>query len=651
MNPSSIASSVIPPGQEKDESCTHSDHAHPSVPYSAAAHEGVQQPQAAHPAVLHAQTLYMPIESPPTPAPSPGPVSNRPPIYPLGLASNHLLNSQDPVIRRQILTSILASCTPSELLFISTTVAPLLKRDFLVWLPIELSLHILSYVEDPKSLVRASMVSKHWYKLVTEECVWRGMCRTHGFEDFDDDHSMARWQKEDFPVWKEDFSYREHYKISHITMTNWRKGGSLLQSHRVPVVNAENGVVTSLALDREWIVIALANNKIHVFSAKTGVLARTLVGHDAGVWAVCLVSKGGYPARPPRDDNARKKGKHDVDTLRSGVESLNIAQTQEQYISPSLRTALGLDLHDDGPGSSDTWEDRPWPKADAFPGKCSDSTSASQGWGQPNALVVSGGCDKVIKVWDIKTGYCIYNLTGHTSTVRCIRVLHNRPIAVSGSRDATVRVWDIQRGRALRVLRGHRHSVRCLDVCGNRVVSGSYDTTCRVWDIDTGACLHVLRGHYHEIYSVAFDGVRIASGGLDTTVRVWDAQTGDCVALLQGHTALVCQVQLSPNILATGGADGRVITFDLSKYTVLHRIAAHDSSVTSLQFDQNFLVTGGNDGRTRLYDTATGSYIRDLTEPSETVWKVAYLKDTCAIMCKRAGRTIVEIWNMRPKNL
>jgi len=125
----------------------------------------------------------------------------------------------------------------------------------------------------------------------------------------------------------------------------------------------------------------------------------------------------------------------------------------------------------------------------------------------------------------------------------------------------------------------------------------------------------------------------------------------DCVALLQGHTALVCQVQLSPEILATGGSDGRVITFDLSKYTVLHRIAAHDSSVTSLQFDHNFLVTGGNDGRTRIYETATGNYIRDLTDPSETVWKVAYLKHTCAIMCKRAGRTIVEIWNMRPKGL
>ena len=137
----------------------------------------------------------------------------------------------------------------------------------------------------------------------------------------------------------------------------------------------------------------------------------------------------------------------------------------------------------------------------------------------------------------------LYVLRGHTSTVRCLKVLHNRPIAVSGSRDGTLRVWDVQRGRMLRLLAGHAGSVRSLDVCGNRVVSGSYDCTCRVrsfcidplrcadwriqlWDVDTGKCLQVFRGHFNQIYTVAFDGKIIASGGLDTTVRVWDAQTG-----------------------------------------------------------------------------------------------------------------------------
>jgi F-box and WD-40 domain protein CDC4 len=154
---------------------------------------------------------------------------------------------------------------------------------------------------------------------------------------------------------------------------------------------------------------------------------------------------------------------------------------------------------------------------------------------------------------------------------------------------------------------------------------------------------------------------------LDSTVRVWDAETGyghlfillilkfslpkksinrECLALLQGHSALVCQLQLSPTILATGGSDGRVITFSLETYTALQRIAAHDSSVISLQFDKNFLVTGGNDGRVKLYETETGNYVRELNEPGECVWKVAFVKHICAIMCKRGGKTVVEIWSL-----
>jgi len=170
---------------------------------------------------------------------------------------------------------------------------------------------------------------------------------------------------------------------------------------------------------------------------------------------------------------------------------------------------------------------------------------------------------------------------------------------------------------------------------------------------------------------VAFDGVRIASGGLDTTVRVWDAETGytllltildsllkllvfwltsKCIALLQGHTALVCEVHLSPTMLVTGGSDGRVITFSLDNYQTLHRIAAHDSSVTALQFDKDHLVTGGNDGRVKLYETQTGAFIRELSDPSQSVWKVGFVRGLYAVMCKRGGKTVAEIWSLRPKS-
>jgi F-box and WD-40 domain protein CDC4 len=116
---------------------------------------------------------------------------------------------------------------------------------------------------------------------------------------------------------------------------NWVHGGIPLLNHRLPISQPDTGVVTSLAMDEDWIVAGLSDTKIHVFSRRTGVLTRTLVGCQGGVWAVWLVGKGSWPPPLPRKKN---------------------------------------------------------------------TTSGSAGWGQESSLVVSGGCDKAVRVWDVESG-------------------------------------------------------------------------------------------------------------------------------------------------------------------------------------------------------------------------------------------------------
>ena len=42
------------------------------------------------------------------------------------------------------------------------------------------------------------------------------------------------------------------------------------------------------------------------------------------------------------------------------------------------------------------------------------------------------------------------------------------------------------------------------------------------------------------------------------------------------------------------------------------------------------------------------SYVRDMCEPSESVWKVAYTRETCAVLSRKAGKMVVEIWSFKP---
>ena len=64
-------------------------------------------------------------------------------------------------------------------------------------------------------------------------------------------------------------------------------------------------------------------------------------------------------------------------------------------------------------------------------------------------VVVSGGEDRTVRVWDLATGAPVGDpFTGHTGAVNAVAVaeLDGRPVVVSGSDDRTVRVWDLATG-------------------------------------------------------------------------------------------------------------------------------------------------------------------------------------------------------------
>lgn len=102
------------------------------------------------------------------------------------------------------------------------------------------------------------------------------------------------------------------------------------------------------------------------------------------------------------------------------------------------------------------------------------------------------------------------------------------------------------------------------------------------------------------------------------------------------------------NVLVTGGSDGRVIVYNLETYACIHRLCAHDNSVTCLQFDDRFVITGGNDGRVKLWDYRNGRFIRELTPPCESVWRVTFRDDTCVVLCKRGERTVMDVITFTP---
>ena len=180
-------------------------------------------------------TLYMPVVSPPTPAPSPGPstpthLPDQPHLSSFAaLLPPPAFPDLPPHERRKFLASIIAQCSPDELVFISSTVTNLLRRDFLKDLPPELAVYVLGFIDEPSTLCRAACVSKYWSQLVKDEWLWKRLCAIHRFEPEQSllrDHILNNPAPPSpgFDPFKSSgdaspykLSYRKHFKSEYIT--------------------------------------------------------------------------------------------------------------------------------------------------------------------------------------------------------------------------------------------------------------------------------------------------------------------------------------------------------------------------------------------------------------------------------------------------
>lgn len=119
-----------------------------------------------------------------------------------------------------------------------------------------------------------------------------------------------------------------------------------------------------------------------------------------------------------------------------------------------------------------------------------------------------------------------------------IRVLALSPDgrrAATAGPDRLIQLWDARTGQPGKALGGHTESVRFLSFSadGDKLLSGSDDRTLRVWDCESGRCLRTLSGHGDRILAgILLPGDLPVSSAQDKTVFLWKEPAGACPPLL-----------------------------------------------------------------------------------------------------------------------
>lgn len=206
-------------------------------------------------------------------------------------------------------------------------------------------------------------------------------------------------------------------------------------------------------------------------------------------------------------------------------------------------------------------------------------------------VMVTGGEDKKVNLWAVGKPNCIMSLTGHTTSVECVKFSHLEDMVCAGSMSGALKIWDLEAAKIVRTLTGHKSSVKCLDFhpYGDFIASGSLDTNIKLWDIRRKGCIYTYKGHSKTVNSLKFspDGRWIASGGDDGTVKLWDLPAGKMLNEFRGHTGSVSDVDFHPNefLLASGSSDRTVKFWDLESFQLVTSTEGDSAPVRCIYFN------------------------------------------------------------------
>ncbi len=170
-------------------------------------------------------------------------------------------------------------------------------------------------------------------------------------------------------------------------------------------------------------------------------------------------------------------------------------------------------------------------------------------------LATAGGTE--VKIWDTHTGQVVLALPSVADLlVYSVAFSPDGKHLAVGFRGGAASVWDAATGQKLFDLPGHTGSVRHLAYSpdGTRIATASVDGTTRLWDATTGAEQLTLTGHTGQVTGLSFspDGTRLATRSRDGTVRVYALRVEDLIKIAQSRVTRSLTIGRVPEVFACG---------------------------------------------------------------------------------------------------
>lgn len=144
----------------------------------------------------------------------------------------------------------------------------------------------------------------------------------------------------------------------------------------------------------------------------------------------------------------------------------------------------------------------------------------------PGTLLMSGGSDAKVLIWNFPSMKLKCSLSGHSNWIYSLCFSSNSAYAISGSSDNTIKIWDINTKSSISTLTGHDSRINHLLLSENNehLISGDFKGQIFIWNlyhksIETRFTLHneSICGLY-----LSSDGNNLISADVGGNMVFWD---------------------------------------------------------------------------------------------------------------------------------
>jgi WD40 repeat protein len=213
--------------------------------------------------------------------------------------------------------------------------------------------------------------------------------------------------------------------------------------------------------------------------------------------------------------------------------------------------------------------------------------------------LASGGCDRLVRVWDLTPGYdkpkLEQSIENHADWVFGVAFAPDGKHLLTASRDKTAKIWDLAAKESVATFPDHQNGVYGVAITpdGKAGISVGEDGNVRYWQAtDAGKNIGKqirTTNHGKAVFKIAhYDDPKnpmIATCSADGSVRLWNGASGAPMKTLSGHTDWVYAVAISPDgkQVAAGSWNGEVRVWETASGGVVRTFNASPGYVAKAE--------------------------------------------------------------------